>query len=581
VERVAGLGVVWKRFVLVFRRDRMEKPWHKSYVRGVPTTISFEDISLPEALRRSVSKWPDRPALVFHGTELTFRDFQQAVAKFAGALQSLGVERGDRVSIVLPNLIQTAIAAYGALALGATAVMHHPRAGKFVLKNQFNDAGSEVVVCLDLLVPSVLELRNETKVRKMVSCHILDYLPFVAKKLFRLVKGQMHLDTPKAADVFEFLDILESGSALTGTPKVDMDDTAFVLFTSATTGLAKGAELTHRSLSVNAQQIHAWFPSFVDGGETVVGCLPFFHVFGLTCALNVGLFYGYTDVVVPLPEPKSILEAVRGYNVTFVAALPSFYNAAVAERKLKKYKLDSLKGSFSGGAPLPLETIRAFEKITGAQICEGYGLTESSPVTHINPFGGKTKVGTIGLPVPSTDARIVDLHDPTKEITSPGVPGELCIRGPQIMKGYLNLADQTSEAIKEGWLYTGDIVTMDRDGYFSVVDRKKDTVLAEGKTVYPREVEEVLFSHPKVTDAGAIGMPDPSTGVMQIIAFVVLEKGEKATEREIVGYCKQKMEQYKVPAKVEFLDELPRSPVGKTLRKELRRLHRVKMSSGR
>ncbi|MCA1961804.1 MAG: long-chain fatty acid--CoA ligase [Desulfomonile sp.] len=559
----------------------MERPWHKSYVRGVPTTISFEEISLPEALRRSASRWPDRPALVFHGTELTFRDLERAVSKFAGALQGLGVRRGDRVSIVLPNLIQTAIASYGALALGATAVMHHPRAGKFVLKNQFNDAGSEVVICLDLLVPSVLELRNETNVRQIVSCHILDYLPFMAKKLFRLVKGQMHLDTPKETGVVEFMDLLESGTALAGPPKVDMDETAFVLFTSATTGSAKGAELTHRNLSVNVQQIHAWFPSFVDGAETVVGCLPFFHVFGLTCALNVGIFYGYTDVVVPLPEPKNILEGIRGYNATFVAALPSFYNAAVAERKLTKYKLDSLKGSFSGGAPLPLETIRAFEKLTGAQICEGYGLTESSPVTHINPFGGKTKVGTIGLPVPSTDAKIVDLQDPDKEITVPGVPGELCINGPQIMKGYLNLADQTNEAIKGGWLYTGDIVTMDKDGYFSVVDRKKDTVPVGENTVYPREVEEVLFSHPKVRDAGAIGMRDPSTGVMEIIAFVALKKGEKAAEHEIVGYCKQKLEGYKVPAKVEFLDELPRSAVGKTLRKELRRLHQVKLYSKR
>jgi long-chain acyl-CoA synthetase len=391
----------------------------------------------------------------------------------------------------------------------------------------------------------------------------------------------MHLATPKETDVYEFVHLLEFSPPLGTTPKIDMDETAFVLYTSATVGFAKGVELTHRNLLVNVQQIRAWFPSFIDGGETVVGCLPFFHVFGLTCALNVGIFYGYTDVVVPLPEAKSILEAIDAYNVTFVPALPTFYNAAVNEPKLRKYKLKSLKGSFSGGAPLPLETINVFEKLTGAQICEGYGLTESSPVTHINPFGGKTKAGTIGLPVPSTDAKIVDVQDINKEIVTPGIPGELCIKGPQVMKGYLNLPEQTRETLKEGWMFTGDIVTVDKEGYFSVFDRKKDMVITAGNTIYPREVEEVLFSHPKVADAGAIGMPVPGTGGTDIIAFVALKKGEKATEQEIIGFCKQHLDAFKVPAQVRFINELPRSPVGKTLRKELRRLHLVKTSSGR
>ncbi len=357
-----------------------------------------------------------------------------------------------------------------------------------------------------------------------------------------------------------------------------MDDTAFILYTSATTGKAKGVELTHGNASINVQQLRCWFPGFVDGHETVVACLPFFHVFGLTCALNTGIFYGYAVILVPLPEPKSILEAIHTYKATYVPALPSWYTGMINDPSLKKYDLRSLKGCFSGASPLPREIIRSFEKLTGAQICEGYGLTECSPVSHINPFGGKTKPGTIGLPLPNTDAKIVDVDDHTIEIATPGEPGELCVRGPQVMKGYINLPEATQATIKDGWLLTGDIVTVDEEGFFTVVNRKVEMIVSGGQKIFPRELDEVLYSHPKVLDACAIGVPDADRGQV-IKAFVVLKKGEKATPQEIVDYCRKKLPPLKTPRFVIFLSELPRTPVGKVLRRELKRLHLVQSAA--
>jgi long-chain acyl-CoA synthetase len=281
---------------------------------------------------------------------------------------------------------------------------------------------------------------------------------------------------------------------------------------------------------------------------------------------------------VPLPEPKNILEAIHEAKATFIPALPSFYIGAMNEPGLKKYDLKSLKGCFSGGAPLSLDTIRSFEKLTGAQICEGYGLTESSPVSHVNPWSGKTKVGTIGLPIPDTDVKIVEVGDYGQTIEAPGVPGELCIKGPQVMKGYVDLPDETMATLKDdGWLLTGDIAVMDEEGYFTIIDRKKDMIVSGDERIYPRDVDEVLFSHPKVMETCCIGIPDRVKG-QAVNAIVVLKNGEAATAEEIMDYCKQRLPDYKAPEFVEFMEALPRSPVGKVLRKELRRMHLVQTS---
>ncbi len=555
----------------------MEKIWQKLYVKKVPQAIDFDEITVPEALTRTASRFPDRPALIFQGTTVTYRELEDMVSRFAGALTALGVKPGGKVSLVLPNLIQTVVAIYGILRAGATVVTHNPRNDDMQLEFQINNAGSDMVVCLDVLVPRIVNIRKRTGVKKIISCHIRDYLPFLAKTLFPLVKKELHLKTPEETDVIEFTALLAASKPPARPLHLRMDDTAFILYTSATTGKAKGVELTHANASINVQQLHAWFPNFIDGQEAVVACLPFFHVFGLTCSLNTGIFYGFAVVLVPLPEPKSILEAIDTSKATFIPALPTFYTGMINHPNLKKYDLKSLKGCFSGASPLPLETIRSFEKLTGAQICEGYGLTECSPVSHINPFGGKTKPGTIGLPIPNTDAKIVDVDDYTIEITTPGEPGELCIKGPQVMKGYVNLPEETQATIRDGWLLTGDIVTVDEDGFFTVVNRKTEMIVSGGKRIYPRELDEVLYSHPKVLDACAIGIPDPALG-QSIKAFVVLKKGEQATPKEIADYCKKKLSPSKVPKSVVFLSELPRTPVGKVLRRELKRMHLVQTS---
>jgi long-chain acyl-CoA synthetase len=555
----------------------VEKIWQKSYARGVPRSIAFNDITLPEALIRTASRFPDNPALIFQGTTMSFRELEDTTARLAAALSEMGVKPGKKVSIILPNLIQMVVGIYAALRAGAVVAMHNPRNDEMQMEYQLNTAGSELVICLDVLVPRIVNLRKRTSVKNIISCHIRDYLPFLKKQLFPLVRKELHLKTPDEEGVHEFTDLVEGSKPIAGTHKSNLESLAFILFTSATTGRSKGVELTHANVSRNVQQVKSWFPSFRDGEEVVVACLPYFHSFGLTCALNIGIFYGYANALVPLPEPKNILEAVDESKATFIPALPSFYLGILNEPGLKKYDLSSLRGCFSGGAPMPLETIRSFEKLTGAQICEGYGLTETSPVTHINPFGGKTKVGTIGLPIPETEAKIVDVDDYNTEITTPGMPGELCVKGPQVMRSYSNLPHETAATLRDGWLLTGDIATVDEEGFFTVVDRKKDMIVSGVEKIYPRDVDEVLYSYPKILEACAIGIPDPSAGQL-VKAFVVLKKGESATDQDIIAYCRQHLPEHKVPRVVDFMEELPRNPIGKVLRKELRRRHLVQSS---
>jgi long-chain acyl-CoA synthetase len=341
-----------------------------------------------------------------------------------------------------------------------------------------------------------------------------------------------------------------------------MDDTALIIYTGGTTGTSKGVELTQRNLSYNCQQAKAWIPNFIDGKEVILGCLPFFHSYGMTGAMNMSVFYGWCDVLIPKPEAKAILEAVDKYKVTFIPGVPTLFNAMINHPDIKKYNLGSIKSCLSGAAPLAMETIRGFKDLTGILLMEAYGLTETSPCTHGIPFGGKEKPGCIGLPVPDTDVKLVDVDDYTKEINEFNVPGEMCIKGPQVMKGYVNRPEETAAVIRDGWFLTGDIATVDEEGYFRIVDRKKDMIITGGFNVYPREIDEVLYAHPKIKEACAIGIPDSHSGE-RIKAYVVLKKGETSNVLEILDYCREKLTRYKVPKEVEFVDDLPKSAVGK------------------
>ncbi len=547
----------------------MEKIWLSSYAPGVPQTLEIQKISIPQFLAQSAKKYPNNPALLFQGTKVTFSQLDEMVNKFAAALISLGVKRGDKVAMLLPNLVQTVVAFYGAMRAGAVVVMNNPLYTDRELQHQYNDSGSTLLLSLDLLVPRMIKLREKTGITKIISIHIRDFLPFPLKQLFPFVKKDMHKKTPVAAEVYEFMDLLKKHPPVTESRELEWDDTAVLLYTGGTTGVSKGVELTNSNLSSNCQQCQSWFPGFIDGGEVAVGALPLFHSFGMTTALNMSMARGWGVILIPKPEPKTILDAIDKYRATYIPAVPTLYNGMINHPDIKKYSLKTLRACFSGGAPLPLDTIREFERLTGAQICEGYGLTESSPVTHINPFGGKTKPGTIGLPIPNTEAKLVDVDDYDKEINEPGIPGEVCLKGPQIMKGYINRPEESAQTVRDGWLLTGDIGVIDEEGFFAIVDRKKDMIISGGFNVYPRDVDEVLFEHPKIKEACVIGVPDQHSGE-RIKAFVVLKEGEQATTEDIIEYCRTKLTRYKVPKYVEFTTDLPKSAVGKILRKELR-----------
>ncbi len=553
----------------------MEKIWLKSYAPGVPAELEFEKINPSEALARSAQRFPNSTALIFQGAKITFKQLDEMVSRFASALVGMGIKPGDKVALLLPNIPQCVIGIYGSFRAGAVCALNNPLYTDRELEHQFNDSGSRLLVSLDLLVPRMINLRSKTGIKNIVSCHIRDYLPFPLKQLFPFVKKAMHLKTPQAADVHEFTDLIKQSEPIKQPVKSDWNDTALLLYTGGTTGVSKGVMLTNQNVSSNVQQCRAWFQSFDDGQETVVGCLPFFHSFGLTTAMNMAIYYGYANILIPKPEPKSILESIHKYKATYLPAVPTLYNGMINFPELKKYSISSIKGCFSGGAPLPLETIKNFEALTGAQICEGFGLTETTPVATINPFGGITKPGSIGVPLPDTQAKLVDVDDFYREITEIDTPGELCIKGPQVMKGYINRPEETEITVRDGWLLTGDIAVVDSDGYFSIVDRKKDMIISGGFNIYPRDVDEVLFAHPKVLEACAIGVPDAYSGE-RIKAYVVLKAGETSTPIEIIDYCKENLVKYKVPKYVEFVEELPKSAVGKILRKELRKLDQEK-----
>ncbi len=547
----------------------MERIWLKSYYKAVPKDLDFEMVTVPEALSRTAERYPENPALLFQGTTITYRKLDDMVSRFASSLKAMGVKPGDKVATLLPNLVQHVVAIYGALRAGAVVVLNNPLYTNRELEHQFNDSGSTYLVSLDVLVPRMIELRKTTGITKIIACHIRDFLPFPLKQLFPFVKKDMHKKTPAVPNVLEFMDCVKKHPPLDVPHKSDWDDTACLLYTGGTTGVSKGVQLTHGNLSCNCQQCSIWFPGFEPGAEIAVGCLPFFHSFGMTTAMNLSIWNGWADILIPKPEPKAILDAIDKFKATYMPAVPTLYNGMINSPDLKNYSLQSLKGCFSGGAPLPMDTLRNFESLTGAQICEGYGLTETTPVTHINPYGATTKPGTIGVPISSTNAKLVDVDNYEREITTPGEPGELCIMGPQVMKGYINRPEETAYALRDGWFLTGDIAVADEDGFFSIVDRKKDMIISGGFNIYPRDVDEVLFSHPKILEACAIGVPDSYSGE-RIKAFVVLKQGETATPEEIIEYCKENLVKYKVPKFVEFVDDLPKSAVGKILRKELR-----------
>ncbi|HEU19724.1 MAG TPA: long-chain fatty acid--CoA ligase [Deltaproteobacteria bacterium] len=547
------------------------KPWLRSYEPGVAEHIDYEDITMPHVLRRTVQQFPRNTALIFQGYRMNFTELDEMVDRMASCLAALGVTKGDAVAILLPNLIPCVVAYYAVLRLGGIVVLNNPLYSDRELEHQFNDSRSKVLITLDLLANRMIALRPKTLIRQIIYTSIGDYLPFPKNLLFPLVakKKKMAADVKSAPDVYKWKDCIARYDPAPPSVTIAMDDVATYQYTGGTTGVSKGVMLTHANLSRQCQQAEAWFPRFRKGEEIILGALPFFHSFGMTTAMNFGVYMGWADVLIPRPQPEQLLEAIRKFRPTFAPLVPTMYIGMLNHPDLKKTDLTCLKGCFSGSAPLPVEVINEFEAKTGAVIVEGFGMTETTPVTHINPFaGGARKVGSVGVPVSDTEARIVDLDQGVTDLPV-GQPGELIVRGPQVMKGYWNKPEETANTLRDGWCFTGDIATMDDDGYFYIVDRKKDMIISGGFNIYPRDIDEIFYEHPKVQEACAIGIPDPKRGE-NVKVFVVLKAGETATQEEMIEFCKTKLATYKLPSEIEFREELPKSTVGKILRKELR-----------
>ncbi|MEW6673825.1 MAG: long-chain fatty acid--CoA ligase [Thermodesulfobacteriota bacterium] len=549
----------------------LEKPWLAHYEDGVPESLKYEEICLPDILERTAREFPDHMALLFQGYQVSFQQLKEMVDRFATCLDDFGIRKGDSVAILLPNLIPCVAAYFAILKIGATVVMNNPLYADRELEHQFNDSESKILITLDLLANRMIDLRPKTKIRQIIYTSIGDYLPFPKNLLFPLVakKKKLAADVKPAKNIFRWKLLLNQYIPTPPEIKIFFEDTAMYQYTGGTTGVSKGVILTHANLSKQVQHIAAWFPKFTKGTEIMLGALPFFHVFGLSTAMNFAVFMGWGDVLVPKPQPEQLLESIRKFKPTFAPLVPTMYIGMLNHADIDKTDLTSIKGCFSGSAPLPVEVIKAFEEKTGAVIVEGYGLTETSPVTHINPFaGGKRKVGSIGVPISDTLCRIVDLETGITELPV-GESGELLIKGPQVMKGYRNMPEETAATLTDGWLHTGDIGKMDEEGYFYIVDRKKDMIISGGYNVYPRDIEEVFYENPKIQEACAIGIPHPHRGEA-VKVFVVLKEGESATQEDLLEYCKSKLAKYKLPAEIEFRIELPKTNVGKILRKDLR-----------
>jgi long-chain acyl-CoA synthetase len=554
------------------------RPWLAHYSPGVAADVTIPEHPLTWLLDEAARRYGAHTAMVYYGTRITYVQFSSLVDRFARALVQLGVGRGDRVSICLPNVPQFPIAFYGTLKAGAVAVPTNPLYTPRELEHQLTDAGVRVAVILDQVYPVLAEVRERTPVEHVIVTSAADYLPPALGLAFRLKQAaesrrKPHATRPETGSLLQFRVLVgrahsRQGFELFTLPEPPApEDLAVLQYTGGTTGLAKGAMLTHRNLVANALQAWEWNEQAAGSQHTSLCVAPFFHVYGLTVGMNMTVLNGSTMVLLPRFSVKDTLKAIARYRPDLFPGVPTMYLALAREAEQHKADLSSVAICISGSAPLPLEVQKRFEAVSGAKLVEGYGLTEASPVTHCNPVFGERRIGTIGLPLPSTEAAII--NPDTWAFLPPGSEGEIVVRGPQVMRGYWQRPDETAEVLRDGWLRTGDIGMMSPDGYFTIVDRSKDIIIAGGLKVFPREVDEVLYQHPKVLEAAAVGVPDAYRGET-VRAYVVVKPGERVTEEELTEFCKERLAPYKVPKQFEFRQTLPKTLVGKVLRRTLR-----------
>lgn len=546
-----------------------DAPWCEHYEPQVSCAIEVPPITLHEFFERTVRGYPANIATIFFGERLTYAQLDAHANKFAAALQSVGVGQGDCVAIILPNCPQFIVALYGTLKAGAVAIPLNPSYVGPELRRIFNDVGVETVVVLNTVVPRVQEIRPHTPVKRLVVTAMQDYLSPLMSLMLTVTERRDSSLVAAAQDdgIYSYADLIKNSTGEYTPSTATPADTALLLYTGGTTGAPMGAMLSHRNLVANALQMSAWvWDARPERKDVFLGVIPFFHSYGMTVVLNLAISVAGAIVLLPRFVMKDVLRAIARFRPTVFPAVPTIYNAIAHHPLSAHYDLRSIRTCISGAAPLPMEVAHAFESVTGARLVEGYGLTETSPVTHCNPVHGERREGSMGLPIPLTDARIVDPH--TREPLEVGEIGELAVRGPQVMQGYHAHPEETAEIMQDGWLFTGDMARMDAEGYFYIVDRKKDLILVNGFSVFPREVEDVLYEHEKVHEVVVAGVPDRKKGEL-VKAYVVLKADMDATERELVAFCAARLAPYKVPGKIEFRESLPKSNVGKFLRREL------------
>lgn len=558
-----------------------EKLWQANYPEGVPRHLEYPDLALFQVLERSAERFPHNTATIFMGGKLTYAQLLDKVYRLATALADMGVKKGDRVGIMLANSPQAVISYYGILKAGGIAVEFNPLYVEREIEHQIKDSGCKVMIALDLLLPRLSKVRESSGLETIIWTSIKDFLPFPLNLLYpiKAKKDGQLVHVPTGEGNYQFVDLLKKHPPDPPSYKFNpAEDIATLQYTGGTTGVSKGCMLTHRNMVVNAYQLTRWLPGLKEGGERILTALPLFHSYGMTTCMNFGALTGATLILMPRFIVKDILKAIDKWKPTLFPGAPTMYIGLINHPDVAKYDLKSITACISGSAALPVEVQKRFEELTGGRLVEGYGLSEASPVTHANPVFGLRKSGCIGIPLPDTYAKVVDLETGKKEMPV-GETGELIIKAPQVMKGYWNRPDETAIALRDGWLYTGDIAKMDEDGYFYIVDRKKEMIIAGGFNIYPRDIEEVLFEHPKVMEAAAIGVPHEYRGET-VKVFVVLKEGEQATAEEIIEYCRSKLAKYKVPEFVEFRDSLPKSMIGKVLRRVLAEEEKAKRAAG-
>ncbi len=554
-----------------------ERVWLKHYDEGVPKHIEYPQVPLFQFLEEAARKYPNSPCTIFKGAIITYREMNELTDRLAAAISQLGVKKGDRIGILMPNTPQFVMAYFAILKLGGVVVATNPLYTAPEIQRQVLDAGVEVMLVMSNFYNLVKRIQTKTKIHTFIVTNLKETLPPVISLLFTLAKEKKGGFRVQLGSGDYWLQDLMKKYKPQDRPNVEVtsDDVALFQYSGGTTGDSKGAIAQHRNLVANSMQINSWLPDAEDGKEVVLMAIPLFHVYGMVAGMCFAIKAAASMVMIPNPrDMKDVLTSIQKYNASIYPGVPTMYNAINNHPDVLagKYKLNTIKACISGSAPLMRETKEKFEVLTGGKLVEGYGLSEAPTATHCNPLYGYNPPGSIGVPFPDVDSRIISLDDEVT-VLAPGEVGELVVKGPQVFKGYHNMPTETTNALRDGWLYTGDIARMDEDGYFYIVDRKKELIKPGGYQVWPREVEEVIATHPKVLEVGVAGVPDPYRGET-VKAWVVMKPGETLSEEEVREWCKDKLAKFKIPTLVEFRKELPKTMVGKILRRELVKEHK-------